>query len=538
MTALLSVRDLTVKFGALTAVSNVSFDLERGGALGIVGESGSGKSVTCRALVRLLPDTARISGSVRFDGQSILDASESELDGLRGKHIAMVFQSPASHLDPLMRVGDQVAESLRKHTDLSGTKIRQEVLRLLELVRIPNPENWLHAYPHQLSGGMKQRVMIAGALACQADILLADEPTTALDATVQKRILDLLNELRRDHGLSIIFVSHDLGAVSAVCDDLIVMRRSELVEAGPVADVIGNPQHDYTRMLIASHPDRQAITTARRGTSGTPLIEARNLHVRFGNRTLSDLFTGGDSRFTAVRDGNLVVRPGEALGIVGESGSGKSTIARALVGLVQPVAGKIGFDGNAAQITGARRVGYLRDVQLIYQHPYEALNPRMTIYNAIAEPLRRHRLCAPSDVPDQVADLMAQVDLWPELASKIPGQLSGGQCQRVAIARALAMNPRVLIADEITSALDVTLQAQILDLLLRLQKERGLTMIFISHDLAVIRKLCHSVIVMRRGEIVETGPTEQVFDTPETDYTRDLIAAIPHLPEAVPMRSR
>lgn len=532
--SLLHVRDLTVKFGETIAVDGISFDLERGGALGIVGESGSGKSVTCRALMKLLPPVAKITGAVSFDGQDILQASEATLDGIRGKRIAMIFQSPASHLDPLMRIGDQVAETLLKHTDMRGKVVRDEVLRLLDLVRIREPERWARAYPHQLSGGMKQRAMIAGALACQPDLLLADEPTTALDATVQKSVLDLLARLRRDQGLSMIFVSHDLGAVSRVCDDLLVMRQSKLVERGPITRVIDAPEHDYTRMLIASHPDRLELRTVGEATVGTPLIEAKGVQIRYGGRSLSDLLTGRVGGFVAVKDANFTVRPGEALGIVGESGSGKSTLARALVGLVPMQKGIFTFDGAPAAPSGRGRVNYLRDVQLIYQHPYDALSPRMTVRNAIAEPLRRHRLCPKSEVGTRVEDLMRQVDLSPDLSTRLPPQLSGGQCQRVAIARALAMDPRVLIADEVTSALDVTLQAQVMDLLIRLQKQRGLTMIFISHDLAVIRRLCNSVLVMRRGEIVEAGPTVRVFDAPQEAYTRALIDAIPHLRPAVP----
>ncbi|KIN74967.1 ABC peptide transporter [Sulfitobacter noctilucae] len=532
MSALLCVRNLNVRFGDTLAVDDVSFDLPRGGALGIVGESGSGKSVTCRALMKLLPQTAMIDGSVEFDGQNILEASETTLNTLRGKRIAMIFQSPASHLDPLMRIGDQVAETLRKHTDLKGREVLKEVRRLLEVVRIPEPDRWAKAYPHQLSGGMKQRAMIAGALACKPDLLLADEPTTALDATVQKSVLDLLVDLRRTQGLSMIFVSHDLGAVARVCEDVIVMRKSKVVEAGKTRRVIDAPQHEYTQMLIASHPDRLTLHTPQAAAHAPPLIEARGVQVRYGGRSLIDIISKRDGGFPAVKGADFTVQAGQTLGIVGESGSGKSTLARALVGLVKPAQGEILYKGKPAQPSGRNRALYLRDVQLVYQHPYEALSPRMRIRDAIAEPLRRHRLCPTNEVPARVADLMKQVDLEPMLGERLPAQLSGGQCQRVAIARALAMDPQVLIADEVTSALDVTLQAQVMDLLIRLQKERGLTMIFISHDLAVIRRLCNAVIVMRHGEIVEAGPTADVFDHPTQEYTRTLIDAIPHLQEA------
>lgn len=529
MTPLLSVKDLTVRFGATVAVDDVSFDLERGAALGIVGESGSGKSVTCRAVMRLLPPSAQISGSASFEGRDLLQMPETELNRVRGKRIAMIFQNPSSHLDPLMRIGDQVAQTLHKHTDLKGRAIRDEVLRLLDVVRIPDSERWAQAFPHQLSGGMKQRAMIAGALACQPDLLLADEPTTALDATVQKSVLDLLAQLRREQNLTMIFVSHDLGAVARVCDDLLVMRWSRLVESGPVSRVIDAPRHDYTRKLLASHPDRLKPRAFAPVGQGAPLVEARGIQVRYGSRMLSDWIAGREGGFMAVKQVDFAVRQGETLGIVGESGSGKSTLARSLVGLVKPYRGAIFFDGQPADPAGPGRIAYLREMQLIYQHPSEALSPRMTVQAAIAEPLRRHRLCPRDAVQGRVAELMSQVDLDPDLITRFPGQLSGGQCQRVAIARALAFDPRVLIADEVTSALDVTLQAQVIDLLLRLQKERGLTMIFISHDLAVIRRLCSSVIVMREGRIVEAGPTAKVFDTPAEAYTRALIDAIPHL---------
>ncbi|MBM1635179.1 ABC transporter ATP-binding protein [Sulfitobacter mediterraneus] len=533
MTTLLSVKDLSVRFGKTVAVDDVSFDLEKGAALGIVGESGSGKSVTCRALMRLLPGTARIGGTVEFDGQNLLQATPSQLEAVRGRRIAMIFQSPASHLDPLMRIGDQVAQALHKHMGLKGRAAREEVIRLLDLVRIPEPRRWARAYPHQLSGGMKQRAMIAGALACDPDLLLADEPTTALDATVQKSVLDLLAQLRRERNLSMIFVSHDLGAVAQVCDDLLVMRKSKLVESGPVSRIIDAPEHEYTHKLISSHPDRLPIREVVSATRGDPLLEGRDLQIRYGTRNLADLFTGREGGFVAVKEADIRVRPGETLGIVGESGSGKSTIARALVGLIKPAKGTIAFDGQSVDPAGANRKTYLRDVQLIYQHPFEALSPRMTVKSAIAEPLKRHRLCPVGKVGERVRDLMQQVDLSPDLAGRLPGQLSGGQCQRVAIARALAFDPKVIIADEVTSALDVTLQAQVMDLLMRLQKERGLTMIFISHDLGVIRRLCNSVIVMRRGEIVEAGATGAVFDNPQQAYTRELIEAIPHLHKGV-----
>ncbi len=537
MSSLLSVCNLAVRFGDVTAVEGVSFDLARGGALGIVGESGSGKSVTCRALMRLLSPGAAISGSIRFDGTDLATLPGPELDALRGRRMGMIFQSPASHLDPLMRIGEQVGQTLLRHRRLAGRPLRDEVLRLLDIVRIPDPGRWARAYPHQLSGGMKQRAMIAGALACGPDLLIADEPTTALDATVQKGILDLLVRLRREQELSMIFVSHDLGAVAQVCDEMVVMQAGRIVEAGPTEQIIRAPRHDYTRRLVSAHPDRLPPRPPRKLAAGTtPRLAVEGLKVRFGGRSLADLLAGREGGFTAVHDGTLEVRAGEALGIVGESGSGKSTLARALVGLNRPERGEIRYDGRRVQPKDIDRATFLRDVQLVYQHPYEALSPRLTAFQSIAEPLARHRIVPPDRISARVAELMREVDLSPDLGQRRPAQLSGGQCQRVAIARALALEPRVLIADEVTSALDVTLQAQVLDLLVRLQAERGLTMIFISHDLGVIRRLCDHVIVMRAGRIVEAGPTARVFDAPAETYTRDLLAAIPRLPlpDAVP----
>ena len=530
---LLAVRDLSVRFGPVTAVEAVSFDLRRGGALGIVGESGSGKSVTCRALMRLLPPNAQVGGRVEFDGRDVLAMPEAEIDALRGRRVAMIFQSPASHLDPLMRIGDQVGQTLRRHKGLSGRALRDEVARLLDLVRIADAPRWARAYPHELSGGMKQRAMIAGALACGPDLLIADEPTTALDATVQKGVLDLLAGLRAEQGLSLLFVSHDLGAVARVCDDVVVMRSGRIVEEGPIGRIVEAPSHDYTRALIAAHPDRLPPLPARSVGSRT-VLAARSIRVRYGGRSLADLLAGREGGFTALHGADVVVREGQTLGVVGESGSGKSTLARALVGLVRPAEGRIEHLGRPVDPAGRDRRGCLRQVQMIYQHPYEALSPRMTVAQSIAEPLRRHRILPRDRVGARVAELMREVDLSPDLSARRPAELSGGQCQRVAIARALALEPSVLIADEVTSALDVTLQAQVLDLLLRLQAERGLAMIFISHDLGVIRRLCDRVVVMRSGRIVEAGPVERVFDAPREDYTRDLIAAIPHLPEALP----
>jgi peptide/nickel transport system ATP-binding protein len=542
----LEVEGLSVGFptpaGLSRAVEDISFTLDPGETLGIVGESGSGKSLTCRSILRLLPRAAAMSGRVRLDGREVSGLEEAKMRAIRGRAAAMIFQNPDSYLDPLMRVGRQIGEGVRHHFGVSAAEARQAAIALLDDVRIPNPEHWVDAYPHELSGGMKQRVMIAAALACKPRLLIADEPTTALDVTVQARILTLLRELRAQRNLSIILVSHDLGVVGALCDRVLVMREGRIVEHGATARIVTAPRERYTCELIASQTHRLA-QAAPRGRDApptqaeiAPLFVLRSLSVEFAKP--ADLLQWVRGRreghiTRAVSDVSLTVTPGEALGIVGESGSGKTTLARALVKLCTPAAGDVLYRGEPiADLRGRRLLRYRRDVQLVYQNPFTALNPRLAAGESIAEPLRRHGLCPRSEIKDRVAALMSQVELPPELASRRPSGLSGGQCQRVGIARALAMRPQVLIADEITSALDVTIQAQILRLLKRLQEEMGLTILLISHDLGLVRYFCDRVAVMRHGKLVEIGTVERIFAAPREAYTRALIEAVPKLPEA------
>jgi peptide/nickel transport system ATP-binding protein len=539
---ILTVEHLGVSFampsGEVPAVEDVSFHLERGEALGIVGESGSGKTVTCRSLLRLLPLTARVTGRIDIDGADVVSLTPRELSALRGRKAGMIFQNPSSFLDPVMRVGRQIGEGLRLHEGLGKVGARESSIRLLEHVRIPEPEQRVDAYPHELSGGMKQRVMIAGALACRPQILIADEPTTALDVTVQARILELLKVLREEDQLSLILVSHDLGVIASVCDRVVVMNDGLVVEEGLTREVMLHPHAEYTRELIAANPALELDATARPaaapvltrppGAEPEDILAVEALSVTFGRtrgRLARRLFGPGPPPVQAVRDVSFTVREGEILGIVGESGSGKTTIGRAVVGLTEPSSGSVTFHAKAAQHGPSGGA-----VQMVFQDPFASLNPRMTVQRALAEPLRRHRLCEPADLERRVRELMDWVELPGAFLDRRPHELSGGQCQRVAIARALTVEPRLLIADEVTSALDVTIQKQILDLLHRLREELKLTIVLISHDLGVVQALCDRIAVMRAGEFVEQGSVDQILRSPHEDYTRELIAAFPRIP--------
>jgi peptide/nickel transport system ATP-binding protein len=535
---LLTVEDLAIEFatahGAVPALRGVSFEMSRGEVLGIVGESGSGKTVACRSVMRLLADNARIThGRIRFEGQDMLALSEAGLAKLRGERVAMIFQNPSTHLDPLMTVGRQVGEALRVHQGLDAAAARKRSIELLADMRIADPARRVDAYPHELSGGMRQRVMIAGALACRPSLLIADEPTTALDVTVQAQILDLLRGLRRERGLSIILVSHDLGVIAQMCDRVVVMKDGLVVESGAVTQVIGRPEAEYTKRLIASQP---ALMTPRPAAPAAPgggpilSLDALQVHYPLAHGLVDWLRRRPPHVVRAVDGISLSVGRGEALGIVGESGSGKSTIARAIVGLAPVTGGRILFEGRPVQNLGAaERQAFRRAAQMVFQDPFTSLNPSYTIARTLAEPLRRHKICAPGEVGSRIAELMAKVELPAELLARRPSQLSGGQRQRVGIARALALQPKLIIADEVTSALDVTIQAQILGLFEKLRREMNLSLILITHDLAVVRHLCERVAVMRHGRLVEVGPTEQVFGAPREAYTRELLAAIPRI---------
>ncbi len=527
-TPLLEVRNLSVSFGAVDAVKNVSFSLQPGEILGIVGESGSGKSVTCRAVMRLLTAGARADGQALIDGQDLLTLGEKELCAIRGRDIGMIFQNPASHLDPLRRIGEQVAAPMIRHLGLSKREGLKRAIRLLDDVGIREPEMRARSYPHEFSGGMKQRAMIAAAIGCQPKLLIADEPTTALDVTVQARILQLLKELNRKAGLAMILISHDLGVVADICSRVVVMRGGEVVEQGLIDDVINRPKHPYTRLLIDSQPGGKTYGAACGSANGTPLLSVEKLSVSFNSRRG---LTGGGQSFHALDGIDLQIDAGETVGIVGESGSGKSTLARSIIRLNTPSGGAIRLDGqDVGALAGAALTAFRRRVQMVFQNPYDSLNPRMTIAEAVAEPIWRHGL-ADRKAAEKEADLLLEmVELPRTLRDRKPRQLSGGQCQRVGLARALALKPQLLIADEITSALDVTTQAQILELLVRLQLERTLTLLYISHDLSVVSSLCQRVYVFKAGRIVEQGIARQVLSAPREPYTQALVGSLVRLP--------
>jgi peptide/nickel transport system ATP-binding protein len=446
----------------------------------------------------------------------------------------MIFQNPSSHLDPLMTVGRQVGEVLQVHYGMNGAEARRRSIELLADMQIREPDRRVDAYVHQLSGGMRQRVMIAAALACRPAILLADEPTTALDVTVQAQILDLLKRLRVSHGLSIILVSHDLGVVAQMCDRVVVMKDGKIVEIGAVGEVTQRPRMEYTKRLIASQPALMspAPTVPH---PGDPILSLDRLCVHFiQSRGIGEMIAGHSRQvLRAVENVSLDLGRGETLGIVGESGSGKSTIARSIVGLAPVQSGNIVFDGQpVAGLKGAARRRFKRAVQMVFQDPFTSLNPAFTVEQTLAEPLVQHRLRGAGQIKTRVAELMRIVELNEDLLARRTGQLSGGQRQRVGIARALALEPQLIIADEVTSALDVTIQAQILDLFKKLREQMNLSLILISHDLAVVRHLCERVAVMRQGQLVEYGTTAEIFAAPRETYTRELLAAIPRIPQS------
>ncbi len=546
MTDLVKVEDLAVDFatayGTVPALKGVSFSVARGEALGIVGESGSGKTVACRAILRLIAANALVkSGRILVGDKNVLAMTEAELGKFRGEQAAMIFQNPSTHLDPIMPIGRQVGETMVMHRGLSWREARGKVVSLLKDMQIVDPERRFNAYPHELSGGMRQRVMIAAALACEPSLLIADEPTTALDVTVQAQILDLLRRIRRERQLTLVLVSHDLGVIADMCDRIVVMKDGKVIETGTVDQILSAPQDDYTRRLIASQPAllkprTRTVTNLSLTPPAVPTEEAKpqlmieNLKVEF--RAAQSLIGWATRRpphtVSAADNISLSLMRGGSLGIVGESGSGKSTIARTVIGLIEPQQGRVLLDGEplSRRLSG-RTAQQQRKLQMVFQDPFLSLNPAFTVAQTLAEPLRKHRLCSEKELPERLAGLMAKAELPETLLHRRTNQLSGGQRQRVGIARALALNPDILIADEVTSALDVTIQAQILGLFERLRQEMSLSLILISHDLAVVRYLCDHVAVMRQGQLVEYGPTETVLDQPQEAYTRALIAAIP-----------
>lgn len=522
--AVLTVRDLRISFRqegrVVPAVKGVSFHIGKGETVALVGESGSGKSVTALSTVRLLGDSAVIEGSVKYAGREMVDAPDSVLRDIRGDDISFIFQEPMTSLNPLHTLEKQLGESLALHQGLTGARARARIVDLLTRVGIRDPETRLADYPHQLSGGQRQRVMIAMALANGPELLIADEPTTALDVTIQAQILDLLAELKAAEGLSMLFISHDLGIVRRIADRVCVMKDGVIVEQGPVEAIFTAPQHDYTRKLLAAEPTGTADPVP---ADAETMVETRDLKVWFPiQRGLMRRTVG---HVKAVNGATLSVRAGETLGIVGESGSGKTTLALAIMRLIASD-GPILFMGQDISGWQSRQLRRLRrDMQIVFQDPFGSLSPRMTVEQIIAEGLGVHGVEQGRDRRAMVAEIMAEVGLNPDMMHRYPHEFSGGQRQRIAIARAMILRPKVVVLDEPTSALDMTVQVQIVGLLRGLQRKYGLAFLFISHDLRVVRAMAHTIMVMRAGEVVEQGATDQIFDDPRHDYTRALLAA-------------
>ncbi len=522
MSALLKVENLNVTFrqaGAEThAVKGVSFEVGKGETVALVGESGSGKSVTALSTVGLLPKSAEVTGSTTYAGKEMTGASEAELRRVRGNDVSLIFQEPMTSLNPLHTIEKQIRESLFLHQGLSGDECRSRVLDLLNKVGIRDAESRLTSYPHQLSGGQRQRVMIAMALANGPELLIADEPTTALDVTIQAQILDLLAELKESEGMSLLFITHDLGIVRKVADRVCVMQHGEIVEQGPTAQIFDTPSHPYTQKLLGAEP------------SGTPdpvpdtaptVLAAENLRVWFPIKT--GLMRRTTGHVKAVNDASFTIKAGETLGVVGESGSGKTTLALACMRLIASE-GRIAFLGNDVHTLKSRGLAPLRrNMQMVFQDPFGSLSPRMNVGQIVAEGLSVHGM--DEDAETRVPEILTEVGLEPDMATRYPHEFSGGQRQRIAVARAMILKPKLVVLDEPTSALDRTVQVQIVELLRDLQVKYGLAYLFISHDLKVVRALSHNVMVMRAGDVVEAGTAAQIYESPATDYTRTLMAA-------------
>ncbi|MEO1538026.1 MAG: ABC transporter ATP-binding protein [Pseudomonadota bacterium] len=524
MSNLLEVRNLHVRFrqdGAVThAVKGVSFDVAQGETVALVGESGSGKSVTALSTVDLLAASAEIDGSVVYDGKEMVGAPETELRKVRGNDISFIFQEPMTSLNPLHTLDKQLAESLLVHQGLTGSDAQARLLELLHEVGIVDPESRLKSYPHQLSGGQRQRVMIAMALANNPRLLIADEPTTALDVTIQAQILDLLARIQTERGMSMLFITHDLGIVRKFANHVNVMKDGEIVERGETKAIFDNPAHPYTQKLLSAESTGRPDPVP---TDAATIAETEDLRIWFPiQRGLLKRTVG---HVKAVNAATLSVRAGETVGIVGESGSGKTTLALAIMRLISSE-GPVVFQGRNIQGLHSRELRPLRaEMQIVFQDPYGSLSPRMTVEEIIAEGLSIHKVDPSRNPRELVAEIMAEVGLDPETMYRYPHEFSGGQRQRIAIARAMILRPKLVVLDEPTSALDMTVQVQIVELLRTLQKKYGLAYLFISHDLKVVRALSHKVIVMKRGDVVEAGDASQVFENPASDYTRALMAA-------------
>ncbi|MBB2972807.1 ABC transporter ATP-binding protein [Mesorhizobium sp. RMAD-H1] len=542
----LAIENLTTAFktpeGWRDVIRNISLTVNAGETVAIVGESGSGKSVTALSTLRLLPPgKARCEGRILLDGKDLLKVPEAEMRAVRGGSIGMIFQEPMTSLNPVFTIGNQIAEALVLHQNLSWKAAEAEALRLMERVRIPAAKSRLNEYPHKFSGGMRQRVMIAMALACRPKLLIADEPTTALDVTIQAEILHLIRELQREENMGVLFITHDMGVVAEVADRTVVMFRGDMIETGPTEAIFAAPKAIYTKSLLASIPRLGTMGEAkaprrfpeidprtgegiegremRQVAAGVPILNVANLSVRFD---------APNGRVHAVEDVSFDLRPGETLSLVGESGCGKSTTGRAIMRLVNASAGSVLIDGQDVAAARARELRAIRRAtQMIFQDPFASLNPRISIGSAIAEPMLSHGLRSKHEAKERVAELLEQVGLPADVADRYPHEFSGGQRQRISIARALALEPKLIVADEAVSALDVSVKAQVSNLLLDLQEKHGLAYLFISHDMAVVERMSHRVAVMYLGEIVEIGPRAAIFDNPQHSYTKRLISAVP-----------
>ncbi|OWW04487.1 ABC transporter ATP-binding protein [Rhizobium sp. R72] len=515
---LLEVKDLSIEFhtatGTVKAVQNVSWHLDRGETLAILGESGSGKSVSASAIMNLIdmPPGKITSGVILLEGQDMLTMRQEQRRQINGSKIAMIFQDPLAHLNPVYQIGWQIAEMMTTHGE-TEQRAKRRSRDLLERVGIRDPDRAMKKYPFQFSGGQRQRLMIAMALACKPDILIADEPTTALDVTIQAQVLALLNELQQETGMGMLLITHDLGVVAEIADRVVVMNAGEIVETGRTGEIYRNPQHPYTKKLIAAAPGKGEMP-GELERRGEPLFRATGLSKSYGT-------------FEALKDVELTIMPGETVAVVGESGSGKSTLARAVLRLDDPDEGELLYRGkDLLKMSAGELFKLRRDLQMVFQDPTQSLNPRMTVYQLISEAWAIH----PSILPkprwkERVAELLSKVGLRAEMASRYPHQFSGGQRQRIAIARALAMEPKLIVCDEAVSALDVSIQAQVIELLASLRRELGLSYLFIAHDLPVVRDFADRVIVMKSGRIVEEGPVRKIFETPCDPYTRSLLAA-------------
>jgi peptide/nickel transport system ATP-binding protein len=551
----LSVENLTTSFMIdgrwKPVVRDVSFNVAPGETVAIVGESGSGKSVTSLSIMRLLQaDSSRVEGRIMLGGRDLLALRENAMRQVRGNEVAMIFQEPMTSLNPLFTIGDQISEALLCHSTMSKADARAETIRLLEKVRIPSATSRFDEYPHRFSGGMRQRVMIAMALASKPRLLIADEPTTALDVTIQGQILDLIKILQEEEGTSVLFITHDMGVVAEIADRTVVMYRGEQVESGATADIFHRGKHPYTRALLSAvpvlgsmegraRPLRFPVVNTATGESNVPVeaadtvavaarpvLEVKNLTKRFDIH--SGLFGRLTGRVHAVENVSFDLRAGETLSLVGESGCGKSTTGRAIMRLIEPESGSVLVDGEEVLALDRKGLREMRkSVQMIFQDPFASLNPRIRVGAAIAEPYLEHKMGTASQARDLVADLLEKVGLTADMASRFPHEFSGGQRQRICIARALALDPKVIVADESVSALDVSIKAQVINLMLDLQQSLNLAFLFISHDMAVVERVSHRVAVMYLGEIVEIGPRAAVFSNPQHDYTKKLISAVP-----------